>query len=588
MSDTIVIGAGLNGLVTAAYLAPHEKVVVLEKRSQVGGRMARREFAEGFKGAAAIGFGVPLRPRVVKDLHLDYYGLEHIAHDPLVYAPIPGKPALTLWKDPHRAAESIARYSPQDAKNYPEYVAFMTRAQEFAEQLLDVTPTAPESSEFYRLLDLANLGVRFRTLGKSDMHRLMRLATMSVDDWLSEWFETDALKAILALPAVRERFCAPRSPGTAATLIYDALGGPCGAPRGGFAGLAETLATSVKDSGGEVRTGAEVAEIMTRNGAVVGVKLASGEELAASRVISALDPKRTLLGLLPALSLEPSLSHRIERIRSRGTTAILNVALNGLPEFEGLSADDARQVLRGRIQVGTSIEALERAYDPIKYGRLPERPVLEAVIPSLSDPSLAPSGQHLMQIRATWAPYHLREGDWDKLKDGFAKTILKLMGEVSPGFEAKVQASELLSPLDLEREYGLTEGHLHHGEHNLNQLYFGRPVPGCNDYHTPVEGLWLCGAGCHPGGGTHGAAGANAAHEVLHQKPGMMPALKRAKAAVGTPVGAGLAVSAGLALLGAGLAAGSALKSMTKPKKPGNKSKKLPIEPTASDEKKEA
>lgn len=588
MSDTLIIGAGLNGLVTAAYLAPHEKVVVLEKRAQVGGRMARREFAEGFKGAAAIGFGVPLRPRVVKELHLDYYGLEHIAHDPLVFAPIKGKPPLTLWKDPHRAAESIARYSPQDAKNYPEYVAFMTRAQDFAEQLLDVTPSAPETSEFYRLLDLANLGVGFRRLGKNDMHRLMRLATMSVDDWLSEWFETDALKAILALPAVRERFCAPRSPGTAATLVYDALGGPCGAPRGGYAGLAETLATSVKDSGGEVRTGVEVVEIMVRNGAAVGVKLATGEELAASRVISALDPKRTLLGLLPALSLEPSLSHRIERIRTRGTTAILNVALKDLPQFEGLSADEARQVLRGRIQVGTSIEALERAYDPIKYGRVPDRPILEAVIPTLSDPSLAPAGKHLMQIRATWAPYHLRDGEWDKLKENFQLTIIALMAEVSPGFEGLVEKAELLTPLDLEREYGLTEGHLHHGEHNLNQLYFGRPVPGCNDYHTPVEGLWLCGAGCHPGGGTHGAAGANAAHEVLHQQPGMLPALKRAKAAVGTPVGAGLAVSAGLALLGGALAAGSALKSMTKPKKSANKSKKLAIEPSVSDEKKEA
>lgn len=558
--DAIIIGAGHNGLVAAAQLSREgKKVIVLEKRDIVGGCLATEEFHPGFRASLATPFGQPLRPRIMSELNLKYHGLQMMHHDPIVFCPMGSDRHLALARDLEAAVAAIAEHSPQDAGRYRQYVGFMNRVREATEAILDLAPVNPDSSEPLGLVELANLGLKLRLLGPDDMHRLMRTVTMCLKDFLDEWFELDILKAALAGPALAGHHYGPYAPGTAATLIYSYLAGPTGMTKGGMGAITDTLATVLRDDSQTIETGVEVESVLIESGTAVGVRLADGRELRARHILSNLDPKRTLQKLVDPLEFEPSFHRKVRNIQMRGTTTIVTLALSELPLFECLTGVDQRKYLAGRIHFGPDLDFLEKAADAVKYGRISDAPWVTATIPTLLDPSLAPKDQHILQLEVRWTPYHLRKGSWKRQKK-FLDAALAVVAEQVPNLEEIILERKVLTPLDLEETYGLTEGHIFHGERNLHQLFIGRPMAGFARYQTPIRNLMLCGSGTHPGGNTTGACGANAAREVLMQLPGNREKAQRVKRAVTSPVGAGLAAAAGLSLLGAGLAVGKALK----------------------------
>jgi phytoene dehydrogenase-like protein len=509
--DTLIIGAGHNGLTAAAYLAKAgQKVLVLERRDIVGGSVVTEEVWPGFK-VDTLNHRGELRPDIVRDLNLTQHGLEMIRDDAGLFAPQMDGGALMLSPNQARTVEAIARCSRADAKRWPDFVAFMSKVAGFLSEVYAMTfPRVPrvDASEGPAL---AQLGLKLRGLGKKDMPEALRTLPMSLTELLDEWFESDAVKGAVGAQGVHGLMQGPLSAGTAFLLLHHWVnhhGLFKATARGGLGALTQALARSARAFGAEMRTNAEAARITVKDGAATGVVLASGEEITARRLLSSADPRRTFLGLVGPLELDPEFVWQVQNIKLRGCVAKVNLALSGLPDFKGADA----AALRGTIVISPGLYYLERAYDAAKYGGLSERPYLEATIPTLSDPSLAPAGQHLLSVHMQYAPYR---GEVENWRSEIERVVIETLSQHAPNLNSLIAHAHILTPHDLERTYALTEGNLHHGEMMLDQILFMRPIPGWAQYRTPIDNLYLCGAGTHPGGGVSGACGRNAARQVL-------------------------------------------------------------------------
>jgi phytoene dehydrogenase-like protein len=529
--DAVVIGAGHNALVAAAYLAKGGvRTLVLERRDRVGGAADTSELLPGARVPTLAHTVGRLRPSVQRDLGLARHGLKLVTPDVRVFAPRAEGLAVTLYSDPEATAHELAKtpiVGARDAVAYPRFDKAVRSLGRFLDHLGRETPPDIDAARLTDALMGLRLGRSFRGLGRDGSRTLLRVLPMAVADLVAESFESPALRAALAWRGVRYGAVGPWSGGTASMLLHDGAGNDGGAAGetvyavGGPGSLADALAAAARGFGAEIRTGAEVAHIDTRDGRVHGVILASGEEIPTRSVVSGADPKRTLLDLLDPVALGPSLGWRAANIRTPGVVAKVNLALSALPTFPAASNADSQ--LRGRILVAPSIDAIERAFDESKYGRWSATPVIEATIPSLADPSLvagAPAGTHVMSVIAQYAPYTLRSGPWEGETRQLGDAVIGVLETVAPGIGKLVIEREVLTPVDLESRYGLTGGHPLHGEAGLDQFYLWRPLLGHARYRLApahVKGLYLCGSGAHPGGGITGGPGQNAAREILSE-----------------------------------------------------------------------
>jgi phytoene dehydrogenase-like protein len=523
--DAVVIGGGHNALVAAAYLArAGRRTIVLEARDRIGGAAETAELG-GVRVPRLADTVGRLRPSVVKDLDLRSHGLRLVAPDVRVFAPQPDGRAVTFWTDHGRTVEGLRAWSAGDADHYPDFDRLVRALGKFLAELAAETPPDIKAPGLGDALTGLKLGRTFRGLGKHDAHTILRVLPMAVADFAAEAFETDAVRATIAWRGVRHSFLGPWSAGTTAILLGDSAGNDGGAAGqtvfaiGGPGALSESLASAARAAGAEIRCGAGVTAITSRDNRVTGVALASGEEIVAPVVVSGVDPKRTLVELADPVTVGPSLRWRAGNYRTPGVVAKINLVLDRLPRFTAAGGDDA-QLLRGRILAAPGIDAIERAFDAAKYGRPSETPVLEATIPSLVDPSLvdgAPAETHVMSVSAQYAPYALREGSWDDAgrADAFGDAVVAVLDGLASGLASSIRAREVITPLDLERDYGLTGGHPLHGEQALDQFFLWRPLLGSARYRLPIDGLYLCGSGAHPGGGITGQPGQNAAREIL-------------------------------------------------------------------------
>jgi phytoene dehydrogenase-like protein len=555
--DVIVIGAGHNGLVAGATLAKQGKrVLLLEKKSQVGGCLANALLGNEVEACPTTCYGQDLRPKIRQDLEVGQ--LDYHPYDPMIVSV--GEPPIALWGSVERAQSSIKQVSKADAEAYPKFQAFLDKVIKAVDSLLDTIPVSPDSKEILGLMDLANVGLKTRLLGSQDLHRLMRLSTMCLKDFLDEWFENDRLKAALAAPALAGHYYGPYQPGTATLLLYSRLGGPQGLFRGGMGALIEGLSAAFVNLGGEIRCESEVEQILVENGTASGVRLTDDTVFQARHILSTASPKTSLPAWLPNAELPPSQQRKLRNLMSRGTTTVVSLVLKEAPKIEGLS----QQMLKGRLEFLQSLEELEQASDCVKYGTWPSHPWVSAWLPSLNDKDLTTDGQCLMQLEVRWTPYHLKEGDWSK-PDELINRALAVVSAHCPDFQELILSKKVVTPVDLEREWFLSEGHIFQGERNLHQLYFGRPVSGWSRYETPVKNLFVGGAGTHPGCTTTGASGYLAAQSVLELEPTQQSRAKKAKKALATPLGAGVAAAAGLGLIGAGLAVKKIFKGKKNP-----------------------
>jgi phytoene dehydrogenase-like protein len=517
--DAVVIGGGINGMVAAATLAKAgTKVLLLERSESSGGQCRIAEFAPGFRAAPLALDAGWLPPAVVRELGLS--GLDRVVPDPTVAVPVgPGK-WLAFSGSLTRAAEAIRRYSASDSAKWAGFCARLGKLSGFLEALYVLPAPDIDSTALADILPLLGVARKLKGLGKADMVELLRTVPMSVQELLDDWFEFHPLKAAIGASGVTDIRQGPRSGGTAFVLLHHHVGAGIGAIRGrgywkaGPEALHRAVADAAARLGVTVRTGAEVAQILVKDDRVTGVVLAGGEEIAARTVLSGADPARTFLGLVDPVWLDPEFLLAVRNIKFRGNSARVLYALDGLPEFPGLP--DSRQALTGALSLAGSLDDLERAYDDAKYGRMSSQPCVELQVPSLRWQGLAPEGKHVVVAHAQSVPYRLREGEWTgDLRDALADAVTARIAEVAPAFGGLVRHRVVLTPVDLEAAYGMTEGAVTHGEMTLDQILFMRPVPGASRYATPLAGLYLCGAGTHPGSGIAGGPGWLAARRVL-------------------------------------------------------------------------
>ncbi len=507
--DVIVIGAGHNGLTAAAFLAQKGKrVMVVERREIIGGLAAGHEFHPGYRSTGILHDTAGVRRWVVDGLRLEEHGLTIHPDPPPVFVPERDGSGLQLWRDPDAAAQELSLHSARDADRYREYRAFLHRVAPVMRLLLDRPPPEIFESGFGDLFDLGRSALALRMLGKRDMMEVLRIVPMRVADYLGEWFDTELVKAALAGPAIYSTWTGPWSPGSNLNLLLDEAQS-AGPVKGGPQALVAALERAAEALGVEIRTGTEVERLELRHNKVVGIRLRGGDLLEATTVAASCDPKHLFLELLPSGSSPRQSERNIVNYRARGTTAKVNLALSGYPKLAG-RPDLTPAVIR----TGETIDELERAFDPVKYGQFSEEPVLDIQVPTIESPELAPAGHHVFSILVSFAPYDLK-GGWNvERKAELYQRVIAGLARYAPDLEAAIVGSEVLSPADLESRYGLSGGHLHHGEHSTDQLVV-RPTPECARYGTPFEGLFLCGSGSHPGGGITCAPGALAARTML-------------------------------------------------------------------------
>ncbi|HTW67160.1 MAG TPA: NAD(P)/FAD-dependent oxidoreductase [Bryobacteraceae bacterium] len=519
--DAIIIGAGHNGLVCAAYLArAGRSVLVLERRELVGGCAVTEEIWPGYKVSTAAYLTSLLQERVIRDLELARFGYRVDAKDPAFFSPFPDGRHLFMWQDRAKTLEEIAKFSRRDAQVFPDYEDHLERLSQVVESLLLTTPPEFPPQGMGDFIDYLKLAGKMRGLSPKEIVGLVKIFTQSAVEFLDEWFESGEIKVTLATDGVIGANGGPRSPGTAYILLHHVMGsvgghrGLWGFVRGGMGGVSNAIAASARSHGAEIRTNAGVAHIKVSNGRARGVVLENGDEIDASLVISNLTPQLTFLHLMDPGELPADFAGAIRKYRSEGTSCKINLALSGLPNFRAVPGDEGPQH-RATMHICPSLEYVERAWDDAKYGHPSQSPLLELTVPTMYDPSLAPEGKHIMGIFIQYAPYTLRESTWDELREPFAYRVFDLIEEYAPGFRDLIIDHQVLTPLDLERRFGLTGGNIFHGEMSLDQMFVMRPVPGAARYRTPIHGLYLCGSGTHPGGGVMGAPGYNAAHQIL-------------------------------------------------------------------------
>jgi phytoene dehydrogenase-like protein len=514
-SRVVVIGAGHNGLVAAAYLAKaRHRVTVVERADEIGGVLRGGEIAPGFRAPGIVHTVGRLRRSVTEDLALERHGLELRSPAVRMFAPQPDGSSVTFWSDPERTAEELRERSPADARSFLPFDAKVRAVASLLDGVNRITPPELSGPTVRDLLAGARVGWTFRRLGAEVGREAIRWMPMAVADLLQETFEDEAVRGPLSTRGVLFTAMGPWSAGTAAVFLNDSAGNDGGAAgtavfaTGGTDALAAALARSAGAAGAEIRTAADVTEIRSKEGRVTGVTLADGSSLDADAVVSAADPRHTL-ALCDPVELGPTLVWRGGNIRQPGATAVVDLALSGLPAFH----DDAER-LRGRIVIAPSIDHVERAADAAKYGRVAEEPWIEATIPTLVDPSLAPEGKHVLSAVVQAAPRHLRDGTWAEERDRLATLTVKTLERFAPGLGELVEASRVITPEDLERDYGLTGGHVQHAEPGLDQLFAWRPLNGAARYRFALDGLYLAGSGAHPGGGITGGPGQNAARVI--------------------------------------------------------------------------
>lgn len=517
--DVVIIGGGHNGLVTAFYLAKAGfKPLLLERRQQTGGAAVTEEFSPGFRCSTLAHSDGPLLPEVINDMQLERHGLKTITPEIGVTALSPDGRALSLYNDVKLAVQEVAKFSQKDATQYPAFQQALEKIGRVIGDALKVTPPNIDDPTRGDLWAMLQTGRSMRKLGKKDMYRLLRWGPMAVADLVAEFFETELLRAVVATRGIFGTALGPWSAGSSLVLLIRAAGDshPAASAHfavGGIGAITQAMTASAQAAGVEIRTATEVKEISVKDGRATGVVLANGEEISARAVISNADPRRTLLKLVDSIHLTPDFVMKLQNYRMAGTVAKINLALSALPKFKALDGNSA--ALRGRIHIGPEIDYLERAFDASKYGEFSQHPYLEVALPSLTDPSLAPVGKHVMSVYMQYAPFKLKNGDWESQRGNLGETVVKTLTEYAPDLPGLIEDGQIITPKDLEETYGLTGGHIFHGELALDQFFTMRPLLDWARYQTPIQNLYLCGSGTHPGAGLTGGSGANAAKEIV-------------------------------------------------------------------------
>ena len=506
--DAIVVGAGHNGLVCSALLArAGKKVLVLEANEQVGGAAITREFTDGYSVSACAHLLYQLQPEVRKALKLS----TRLASEDMT--------TIALSEDGNHLrlkGGNVDGVSENDANEYREFRKRTMRFANLLRKLFNKRPPRLGTTDFSDLSTLGQLGLHLRMLGREEMQAFLRLIGMNIHDEVTERFESSLLRGAVSIDAVLGTHLGPRSPNTFMTFLYRLAGdhGRSAVPAGGMGSVSNELAHAARDAGVTIRTGMPVKRIIIGNGRATGVETESGEQFESRMVVSNADPKTTVMKLIGAKHVETGFARRITHLRARGNAAKLHLALDGLPAIEGLSKKDYAE----RLVIAPSEDYVERAFNPAKYGDSSPHPVFEITFPSFRDETLAPTGKHVMSAVVQYAPYALKGGWNDAAKDKFMQAIMATLTKYMPDIEQRITASELLTPADIETEFHMSGGHWHHVELTLDQFLFVRPVNGAAQYKLPVDGVYLCGAGTHPGGGVSGAAGRNAARTILSQE----------------------------------------------------------------------
>jgi len=518
--DAIVIGAGHNGLANAAYLAKAGlKVFLLEKNPYIGGATVSRELHEGWKYSNCSYVSSLLRPEITRDLNLPKFGLQIIPYVGGVSFKRDGG-YFGNYADCERQYREMARHSRRDANAYERYTADVKKQTRFIRPFLLRTPPDPTSFKPKDIREMLFYAKSFYNLGEKSLGDALRFWTMSIGDFLDEYFESDIIKATLAGCGIIGTALGVYSPGTAYVLLHHYMGevdgtvGAWGFARGGMGAISQAMADAFQSFGGEIKTDAEVDHILVSHGQTKGVVLANGDEIFADIVVSNLDPKRTYLNIMQEKDLPASVVKQAKNFKIRGSSGKLNIALDGLPSFDGLPVKSP--LMTGDMHFIDSMERMERAYDDWKNGTWSQDPYVDMLIPTQVDPTMAPPGKHMMSVFVQYAPPKLASGDWtEKDRDAFGKTVIDQIGSYSPNFKDLIVHAEIRTPQDMENEVGLTEGNIFQGELTFDQLLFNRPFPGYAQYRGPVKGMYMCSSGTHPGGGVMAAPGANSAREIL-------------------------------------------------------------------------